>query len=246
MVKRSGLSQQLYHHGNDLSGDTLALNQVASPREVFTSTGISKDAVERIMGRGDGIIEITVGFNDATGAAHPSLSTLPTTDVVILYAMGGTIDDPCAMLVAKQVNYDPTREPNGNLTIDTQALGQGSPLEWGVMLTAGIDTDSTATNNSSKDDAASSSNGIIAVLQLNELDYGTVTVTIEDSSDNTTFASLAAFTAVADGNEPTAQRITATGTVNRYLRIATSGTFSNADYAVGYRRGESTDDVDLS
>ncbi|NIV28256.1 MAG: hypothetical protein GWN58_01720 [Anaerolineae bacterium] len=41
---------------------------------------------------------------------------------------------------------------------------------------------------------------------------------------------------------PAAERVTVAGTVDRYLRVTSSGTFTSADFAVMVRRGESVDD----
>ena len=51
--------------------------------------------------------------------------------------------------------------------------------------------------------------------------------------------------AVADGAEPTAERVTVSGAVERYLRVTTTGTFTNATFIVTTRRGTSADDVTL-
>ena len=48
---------------------------------------------------------------------------------------------------------------------------------------------------------------------------------------------------VASGAEPVAERKTVSGTIDQYLRITTTGTFTNADIAIGYRRGLTGDDV---
>jgi len=48
---------------------------------------------------------------------------------------------------------------------------------------------------------------------------------------------------VAAAAAPTAERVTVSGAVERYLRITTTGTFSNLDFCVSTRRGTSQDDV---
>ena len=48
--------------------------------------------------------------------------------------------------------------------------------------------------------------------------------------------------AVANGAEPASERKTVSGTVNRYLRLTTTGTFVNCIFAVAIRRGEAVDD----
>ena len=247
MAKKSGLSQEIYVHGYDLSGDVGSLERVAGPHPATEVTGINKAAVERVHLRADGSIDFSTWFDDATALAHAALSPLPTTDVVILWALGGAVGDVAAGLVAKQLNYDWNEGPDGSLSGTVRTVGTaGSPLEWLEMLTAGQQTDSSSANGTSKDDTASTSNGIIAYLAITVIGSGTPTVTIEDSANNSIWATLLSFTQVADGGEPTGERMTATGTVDRYLRIATTGTFTDLDFAVGYRRGESTDDVSLA
>ena len=78
-------------------------------------------------------------------------------------------------------------------------------------------------------------------MQLIDINSGSPTFKIEDSANNSSWADLVSFTAVANGNEPTAQRVEVSGTVNRYLRVTSTGTFSNAKFIIMYRRGESVD-----
>ena len=50
MAKTSGLGQELYVHGYDLSGDVGSLDSVGSPREQLEVPAINKSARERIFG----------------------------------------------------------------------------------------------------------------------------------------------------------------------------------------------------
>lgn len=66
-----------------------------------------------------------------------------------------------------------------------------------------------------------------------------MTVTIQDSADNSTFATLiAAFTTVAAGviSAERKQSTTATAIVRRYVRAITTGTFNPGIFAVGFTR----------
>ena len=249
MAKTSGLAQQIYIHGSDLSGDVGAISNAGSPRPLLDVTPINKSAMERITGLSDGEISFTAYFNDASLMAHPVLSALPTTDVIITWLLGGSVGDVAAGLVAKQVNYDPSRGADGSLVITVQNLGAaGTPLEWLRTLSAGKITHSSASSSTGVDDSGSSSKGIVGYLQVVDIDSGTPTVIIQESSDNgvgDSWATILAFTAVANGAEPTAERKVATGAVERYLRITTTGSFSNLDMVVAYERGTAQDDVDL-
>lgn len=322
MAKRSGLAQQFYIGGYDLSGDVSAINNASSPRGVAEVTALNKSAIERVLLLSDGQLEFATWFDNAALAAHAALSGLLTTDRGVMWAFGGSVGDVAGCLEAKQINYDWTRGADKSLAGVVACLGQGSELTWCVMLTSGQDTFASAGSGSSKDDGTqadavtitsssvanptlitaaavhglttgdsiliaghtgstpaldgthtvtvlttttftipvnvtvggsggtmtliSTRNGVIAYLQVVDIASGTPTVTIEDSPNDSTWTTLLSFTAVADGSEPTAERKTATGVIDRYLWIATTGTFTDLDLALAYRRGESTDDVDLS
>lgn len=246
MAKQAGLAQQFFAHGYDLSGDVGAINNAASPRGVVEVTALNKSAVERLLTHGDGLLDFAAWLNTSAGQSHAALSGLPTTDVIVLWMLGGAVDDVAAGLVAKQVNYDGTRNADGSLPLTVNGLANGTPLEWMNALSAGKITHASAGSSATKDDAAGTSNGLAAILQVVDIDSGTPTVLIEDNTvDNGAWATLIAFTAVADGAEPTAERKTVSGTVNRYKRITTTGTFTNLDFAVAYRRGTAQDDVAL-
>ncbi len=245
MAKQSGLAQQFFVHGYDISGDVGAINNASSPRAVLDVTALNVSARERLLGPSDGMLDFNSWFDTAAGAMHAALSGLPTTDVILLWALGGAVGDAAAGLVAKQMNYDGTRGADGSLAFNVNGLADGVPLEWCEMLSAGKITHSSASSSSSKNDGAASSDGMAGYLQMVDIASGTPTVIIQESDDNGSsdaWATIIAFTAIADGAEPTAERKTVAGAVEQYLRITTTGTFTDADFAVAYRRGESVDD----
>ena len=144
-------------------------------------------------------------------------------------------------MTAKQASYAFDRPNDGSLVATINALGAaGHYGEWMEHFTSAQDTSASAGNSSSKDDGAATSAGIAAVLHVVDIDSGTPTVKIQESSDDGSgdaFADLVTFSAVANGNEPTAERKTVSGAVERYLRVNVSGTYSNLDYVLAYRRG---------
>ena len=117
--------------------------------------------------------------------------------------------------------------------MEVQANGYG--LEWGKQLTAGLRTDTTATTSSSIDDnGAGTTNGAQAYLQLVSFTGTSVDVTITHCT-----TSGGSYTTLIDFSSQTgigSWRQTATGTVNRYLKVVTAGTFSNAVFAVVFMR----------
>jgi hypothetical protein len=231
MSKTSGLGDNLYVDGYDLSGDIGSLSAISGPRGTLEVTGINKSAMERIYSTKDGAIGFTAYFNPADDQAHPVLSSLPTADAHVMYCRGTSQGNDAAVMVAKQINYDGTRGDDGAFTfaVSTQANSHG--IEWGTQLTAGIQTDTEATDSDSIDNGTGTSSGLQAYLQVFDVQDDTLTVTIEDSTDDSTYSSLGAFTAVGDGDRGF-ERIEVAGTVGQYLRVSTTGSFTSASFAV--------------
>ena len=242
MAKQTGLADAFYIGGYNLSGDVTSVDTVSTRKAAIETSVIEKTAMVRLAGMSDSEISFTTWFDDATDLEHDALSPLPTTDRAVLYCRGVAADSPAAMLVAKQINYDFSRGSDKALSAVVQCLGDGVTLEWGVLFAAEA-TQSSAGSTASKDDSASTSNGLAAVLQIVSINSGTPTFKIMDSANNSDWADLVTFSAVADGAEPAAERVSVTGTVNRYLRITSTGTFSNAKFIIAYRRGEAEDDT---
>jgi hypothetical protein len=245
--KQSGLGDNFWLNGYNLSGDTGSLGRIGGGPALQDVTGIDKSAFERKGLKFDGGISWQAWYNDAALAAHPALSSLLRTDRIATYCRGTAIGAPAAGAVLKQINYDPDRGADGALTINVEGQASaGSPLEWGVLLTASPRTDTGATNGTSHDAGASSAFGLQAFLHVNSFTGTDATVSIQSSSDNgagDAFATITSgsFTQIT-GSAPLAERIaTATGqAVERYLRVVTTttGGFSNLSFVVAVVRNE--------
>lgn len=254
-MKKSGVGMRLYLQGLDLSGDVGAINTIRSSAAVLDVTAISSSAMERIYGLRDGEISFNVFFNDlgsanragATGSSFLSLSALPSTDVLAMVTMGTTLGDSAFCISAKQVNYDWTRNQDGSFVGTVQLLGATgvTPMEYAVLLLAKT-THASATDATGIDFGAQTTSGAVGFLQHFSAASGTVEYDIEDSSDSTngvdgTWANLLAFSDVATPYAAIAQRVEVSGTVERWTRAATNGTFTNAVLAMALRRRASTD-----
>jgi len=230
--KQSGLGDQAFVHGYDLSGDVASLSRIAGGQGLGDLTGINSSAHERVGLLRTGEIAFTSWFNDAALQEHAALSPLPLTDVIVSYLRGTTLGNPAACMTAKQVNYDPTRNQDGSLQFGVQALSSHSKvgLEWCEQLTAGKATHASATNGSSVTySGTSTAFGASAYWHLFSRASGTVDGEIQDSANDTDFVAVTglAFTALtARGAERVA---TATGaTIRKYVRFASSDTFTDA------------------
>ena len=242
MAKQSGMGDNLYVAGYDLSGDTGSLERIGGGNSPLVVTGINKSAFERIGGLRDAGIDWTSWFNPSALAQHVALSPRPTTDVLVTYFRGTTIGKPAASMVAKQVGYDPTRGEDGSLSFSLNAVANGYGLEWGEQLTAGLRTDTGATAGTAYQytGAATTNFGLQAYLQVKEFDGTDITIKLQESSDNSgdAYADVVGggFTQITTGQAPKAQRIaTATNlAVEQYLKVTTvtTGGFTTCTFAV--------------
>lgn len=164
------------------------------------------------------------------GTEHNALSILPRTDTIATYFRGTTAGNAAASVNGKQINYDPTRDATGNLTLKCEVQSNGYGLEWGKQITAGLRTDITGTTGAAFDQGAGSTFGGQAYLQLTAFVGTSVDIKVRHcTTSGGTYADLIDFgsqTAVG------AFRGTAAGTVNEFLKIVTSGTFTYATFAV--------------
>lgn len=232
MAKQSGLGGAFYLGTSDISGDIQSA-QISGGIGVFDVTDITQSAHSRIGGLRNGTMNV-VSFFD-TALAHPVLSALPTTDVITTYCVGTTIGQPAASMNGLQLNYDGTRAADGMFTFKVDAQSDGYGLEWGVLLTAGMRTDTTATDGTSWDTGGSLSFGGQAYLHVTAFSGTDVTIKIQDSADNSSFSDVTSFTFGAV-TATTAARvaISNSATIRRYVRVSTttSAGFTSVTFAV--------------
>lgn len=239
MSKQSGLGDNFYWAGYNLSGDVASLNRINGGNSPLSITPIDKLAVVRVGGKRDGGFTFTSYFNPTAGQEHAILKTLPTDVHVGSYFRGTAIGAPAACCFGKQIDYSATRGDDGSLTFNCDIQADGYGLEWGDQLTVGVRTDTAATNGASLDGAASSAFGGQAYLQVFSVTGTSVTVKLQDSADDSSFSDISGmgFTTVNAGSRSD-QRIAIANnaTIRRYVRAVTTGTFSNAQFAVQFVR----------
>lgn len=237
MGKQGGLGQRFYVGGFDISGDVSAMDSVGVPIATLDSTGIDKSAHERLLGLRDGNLAFTSIFNTSAGQQHKVLDTLPRTDVGVMWAAGVTIGSPAFCMIAKQVNYDGTRNAAGLLNFKTQTQANAFGADWGELLTAGKRVDTTATAGSPFDGAAATAFGFTAYLQVFAFTGTDVTVKLQDAT--TSGGSYADITSGAFAQitaAPAVGRIAVggTGAVREFVKATTvtTGGFTSATFAV--------------
>jgi hypothetical protein len=173
------------------------------------------------------------------GQEHNALSPLPTSDIVVSYLRGTTLLNVAACCIGKQLNYDFTRDNKGDLTAQVEVDANAYGVEWGLQLTAGLRTDTAATTGSAvNDNGGSSAFGAQAYLQLVDFVGTSVDVTIQHcTTSGGTYATLIDFGSLT-GIGSSRQSVSNSTTVDQYLKVVTTGTFTYATFAVVWVRNQ--------
>lgn len=240
MTVESAIGSRFFFGGYDISGDVGQIGTARLTVSPIDVTSIDVSAAKRIRGRIEGELAWNVFFNDAAAQEHVALKSLARTDQYAMWAhQCAAIGDSGIAMKGKQINYDWNLGQDGGLLGSVQMLGQGTPIEPGVLLTPGKRTDTGATNGSSLDDAAATNFGCSAYCFLTDFSGTDITITLEDSANNSAFAtftgsSFGQFTGVGAARLQTGIATT----VRRYTRVATStsGGFSSATFVVLFAR----------
>jgi len=311
MPKVTGLGDNFYADGFDLSGDVASLDKISMPLQLLDATAMTQRAHARLKGKRDGAVSasvfmdtnfpavsspavpastvpavstfpyvvrvtitggtltnvfvngVSVGVVAGTyavpafgsisitysvaptwvwrslGTEHDALASIPSADTICSYFQGATpgpsIGQPAASMVAKQTNYDPTRDANGNISLKIDWMANAFGLEWGKQLTSGPRVDNGPFTGPFFDQGVGPlAFGCQAYLHIIELVGTNVQVTITHCA-----TSGGSYTTLIDFGSQTlieGYRVATTNvtTVNQFLKVVTAGTFTQAIIAVNF------------
>lgn len=236
MAHESGLGHELYVDGVDLGDDVRSVQRIGGGHAVLDHTSIRLQAFRRVGGLRDGSIEGTTLIDDVT--SHPTLAARPTTDRIVSYVCGTSVGSEAACLLGKQVNYDPTRAQDGDLAAGFSTQGNGFALEWGRLLARQLNQASGGAGTALDYGAAvgTTSFGAQVYLHVHAFTGTSITVALQHSDDNAAGDPYANVTngVFAAASAVGAQRIQTArdASIKRWLRINTTGTFSDATVSV--------------
>lgn len=247
---------RVYADGYDLSGYTRIMGPLswefeASEDRVLTSTikGVLCDIANITPGTLNGVFD-----NTETSGLHAVASgagTQRTMMAPIGLLAAPDEGDPVFMGVFQQVSYMASPSSSGE-TLNAM-LEFGGPYQptrlnydkpWGVLLHAnGEETEANSTTGEGVDnDAASSAGGYLMYQIFSVTGEGTVTISIDDSADDSSYSALSGATsgAIAHGDVPAAGVVQlGTGaTVKQYLRWQIAfDTITACTFALAFVRG---------
>lgn len=147
-----------------------------------------------------------------------------------IYQGGDTAGNKVVLLNSKIQNY--TIDSSVADAVGISATFTGDNFGNGKSLYALTNISATA-NTTAVDMGASSSLGGQAFLHCTAHSSANISVKIQSSADNSSFADVSGF-AFTDLSGITSERIATTNTVNRYVRLAITVTSGSATFSVGY------------
>lgn len=237
MAVKHGKSTSVLVDDNHLTG-RLSEASTSYSRDVADKTPFGVDWKEYVAGLRDATVSLSGFFDGDTGQIHDKLSGLATSDssVPLSWGMGSlSVGETVSLIDALEVSYE---IPTGvaqvvGVSMEAQAA---DGVDLGVSLAPHSSRTSDG-NESSVDNGSSTSNGAVAHLHVTAVSgtNQTLDVTIQDSSDNSTWADLASFT---QATAKTSERITISGSVDRYIRAkwTLGGTSPDFTFAVVFSR----------
>jgi hypothetical protein len=238
MAKEHGLGARLFLNEVNMTGDAQAVPAIEKSITTLNFTTIDLSAMARKAALLNGRIGYRTLWNP-TGA-HAELDDMPRTDVQVSYFHRATVGVPAASMVSKQTDYKHNRGNDGSFLADVENLSNSWWLDWGLSMTEGIRTDTGAANGAAVDFSyqgapATSNFGLQAYLHVFAFTGTSATISLQsDTASN--FASPTAVTggAFTTVTGPTFERIQTARNqaVEQYLRVITTGTFSNLQFAV--------------
>jgi hypothetical protein len=239
--RSTGLGAALWVAGYDVGASTNSLSRIGGGNTPIPMTDITQAAMAREGGQRDGGMDIVSYWNPDAGGSHDVYSPLPRTDEVATYAAyTPAIGTPSASCIGKALNYDGNRAQDGGFLLNVSVQANGYGLQWGYLATAGMRTDTAATAAAAVTaydqlTVSPGAFGLVMFVHLKAFTGTSVTIKLQESSDNgaDAYADVVGATTGALTTAPQAVRV-ATGSiaVERYLKVVTTGTFSNAVFAV--------------
>ena len=226
MAATHGSSAGIYAPGFDF-GAFIRETKVSATTDTADSTVFADDGNKTyILGLSDGMLSaegLWAGAPSVTTDIDPVMESLKqVNDQSWLYLPTGDVFGSRAKLVTGGITKWEAESPISDInkcSLEVQSSKSGAGVEvvkvHRALASAAIATDSAGT---AIDNGASSANGGVGYILVTDVgSSGTIDVKIQDSPDNSVWSDLITFTQVTADNQY--QRLTVSGTVDRYTRV---------------------------
>lgn len=204
-----------------------------------TST-FGTSAKSYVTGHQDGTVSLGGYFEstDSVGTDQYFASKLAgATKQKVIVMPGGHSNGARAVLIESDTTSYEVSSPIADVVGASAEFQASDGVEHGVVLSSGSAISATG-NGTSVDNGVATTNGGVGFLSVpTNTRNGNITVKIQSSADNSTFADLITFTVVSSATA-TSQKVEVTGTVARYLRVSytVAGSTGSATPTVAFAR----------
>lgn len=210
-----GKNAKILANGYDLSAyfSTVSQSGTAETAEVTTLGAASK---AYIAGLKDSTFSVEGYYDASAGAVDEVMATILGTETVWTAVMSGDTTGARGY-GAKTIgtSVETGAEIGGAVTISAEAQSTTGPDA--IVVLHPLEARTANGNGTQVDNGAATTGGLSAYLQVTaKSGTPSLVAKVQHSSDGSTWADLATFSTVTAAN--VAERVTATGTVNRYLR----------------------------
>jgi len=198
--------------------------------EVTAFGGSSKAYV---AGLKDATLSFAGFFDGAASAVDEVLQAAIGSSALITLAPAGlgAIGNRCQLAQAFETSYSINAPVADAVNISAEAQVSNGLLS-GIVLADLVARTATG-NTTANDNTSSTSAGAKAILHCTAFTGTDITIKVQHSADNSTWVDLITFTQLTAIG---AELQSATGTINRYLRVNITGTFTTATFAVSFAR----------
>lgn len=202
----------------------------ADTAEVTTFGSSSKAYV---AGTKDATISLGGFFDGTANAVDEVLQAALGGSALITLAPAGvaTIGNRVSLADCITTSYGVGATVGDAVTVSAEAQVTGGLLP-GVLLASLVARTATG-QTAAVDNGASTAAGAKAFLHVTAFTGTNVTIKVQESPDNSTWADLITFSTATGA---TSESGTASGTIDRYLRVDISGTFTSVTFAVALAR----------
>ena len=231
---------KIYCSGYDFSGqsNSVSIGLAWNPLDV---TAFASTVKENIFEIPSVDAELKMWFNNTATSGNLAVLSSPAALRVLCVAYGmranPVVGDVCACVPSQQLNYKVDSAIGAAVGV-TLSLKECDPTQAGIGNIFGVvlhaNGQETGTGNAaSVDGLAATTNGGMAFLQVTAAG-GVWAIAIQDSANDSTFATIATFT--SNGSSITQEALAIAGTIRRYTRVLFTRTSGNLNFFCGLVR----------
>lgn len=180
---------------------------------------------------------LATGSYDFAGKYDPGVTQLETdfaaqTEAVLTVCPGGSsVGDLARLVPALTTSWGQSSVIDDAVAVSWGVTGADA-LAFGTLIHNGEDTNTTT--GTGIDQTAATSTGWSAHLHVTLVDGGSWVVTIQDSADNSSWATIATFAAKTTTGSERLLSASSTTTVRRYVRVVATRTGGSAGQGITY------------